>query len=198
MSVCSDGTARLSLNGFSQNLTPCVFQNSVKKIQVKSDKNNKHFLWRCERFYIISRWILIRISISDKTVEKIKIHILCPITILPFVRLWGKIWSSQAGHRQQFNMAHERCMLHNRLQTHTHDIQYLLLSLGKNGYANAPQCYVIRPSPLWFCQNIPSIMACNVNWHCDCIFYRKSYNIYKWIYGNYSYGENFSNFKLIF
>jgi len=31
----------------------------------------------------------------------------------------------------------------NKLQTHAHNIYYLLLLHGKNGYANGPQCYVI-------------------------------------------------------
>jgi hypothetical protein len=31
-----------------------------------------------------------------------------------------------------------------RMQTHTPNIQYLLRSDGKNGYGNAPQCYLIR------------------------------------------------------
>jgi hypothetical protein len=36
------------------------------------------------------------------------------------------------------------------LQTHTENIQYLLLFHGKNGYANAHQCYVIRTVSVLF------------------------------------------------
>ena len=39
------------------------------------------------------------------------------------------------------------CALHARylrLQTHTQNMQYSSLFHHKNGYANAPQCYVIR------------------------------------------------------
>jgi hypothetical protein len=33
---------------------------------------------------------------------------------------------------------------------HTQNVQYLLLYYGKNGYANAPQVYVIRTLPVLF------------------------------------------------
>jgi len=31
----------------------------------------------------------------------------------------------------------------NKLQTHSHNVYYLLFLHGKNGYVKAPQCYVI-------------------------------------------------------
>jgi len=36
------------------------------------------------------------------------------------------------------------------MQTHTQNIQYLLLYYVNNGYANAPQCYVTRTLPVLF------------------------------------------------
>jgi len=38
--------------------------------------------------------------------------------------------------------------IHTHTQTHTQNIKYVLLFQGKNGYANAPQCYVMRSLPL--------------------------------------------------
>jgi len=56
-------------------------------------------------FMIIPRSVLLRIrNISDKIVQKIKIHILYSITgvfpkIVPFMRYRGKILYSLAGHK---------------------------------------------------------------------------------------------------
>jgi hypothetical protein len=44
---------------------------------------------------------------------------------------------------------------HARARTHTHNMQYLLLSHGNNGYANEPQCYVIRSLPVLY--NLPRV-----------------------------------------
>jgi len=35
-----------------------------------------------------------------------------------------------------------------RVRAHVHNIQYLLLLHGNNGYANVPQCYVTRALPV--------------------------------------------------
>jgi hypothetical protein len=47
--------------------------------------------------------------------KSIKLHILCSLRlvpkIVPFMRYCGKILSSGAGHRRQYNMAHAHCML---------------------------------------------------------------------------------------
>ena len=63
--------------------------------------------------------------------------------------MW-KIVYSWAGDRWKYGA----CALHVgylRLQTHTHNMWYLLLSHCNNGYAKAPQCYVERAlSPLLF------------------------------------------------
>jgi len=37
-----------------------------------------------------------------------------------------------------------------RLKTHTQNMQYLFLFHCNNGYANAPQCYVIRTLTVFF------------------------------------------------
>ena len=51
---------------------------------------------------------------QTKFVEKIEIHILCPISfflkIVPFRRYCGKMWWSQRGHKQN-TMAYTLCML---------------------------------------------------------------------------------------
>jgi hypothetical protein len=40
------------------------------------------------------------------------------------------------------------CWITKATDTHTQNMQYLLLSHGKSGYANAPQCYVTRSLPV--------------------------------------------------
>jgi hypothetical protein len=63
-----------------------------------------------------------------KFVEKIEPHVLCSrqfCFILPFMRLRGKMFQSEAGHRRQYGAR----ALHSgylRLQTHTHT-QYVIL-----------------------------------------------------------------------
>ena len=57
------------------------------------------------------------------------------------------MWYSGAGHRWQYGA----CALHAgylRLQTHTHNMQDIILFHGNKGYANAPQCHVIRTVPV--------------------------------------------------
>jgi hypothetical protein len=53
--------------------------------------------------------------LQTTVVEKIRPHFLCsvifPPEIVPFMRLCGKIWYSQTGHRFQNNMARARCVL---------------------------------------------------------------------------------------
>jgi len=38
--------------------------------------------------------------------------------------------------------------VHTHTHTHTHNMYYLLLFHGNNGYANAPQCYVLCTLPV--------------------------------------------------
>ena len=50
--------------------------------------------------------------------------------IVPCMRLCGKLWYSQRGHRRQYNMAHAHCMPHTlRLQTHP---EYVILIRRQN------------------------------------------------------------------
>jgi len=51
---------------------------------------------------------------QTKVVQKIKTHILCPITfpkIVPCMRQHGKRWYSPTDHKWKYNTAHELCML---------------------------------------------------------------------------------------
>jgi hypothetical protein len=55
--------------------------------------------------------------------------------------------------RPQITIQHKACALragYLRLQTHTQNIYYLLLFHSNNGYANEPQCYVVRTLPAVF------------------------------------------------
>ena len=42
------------------------------------------------------------------------------------------------------------CWITKATDTHIPNMQYLLLFHGHNGYANAPQCYVLRTLPVFF------------------------------------------------
>jgi len=93
-------------------------------------------------FMIISRSILLTMrNVAGKFVEKIRTHILCLITFFFF------------GNRTVYEIMLKYVLdpdirphiLHAgylRLQTQTQNMKHLLLSHSKNGFANAPQCYV--------------------------------------------------------
>ena len=85
-----------------------------------------------------------------KVVEKVKTDILCSVTFffLPKIMLCmrcGKIWYSQTGSRWRYNTAHALGMPDNLGYRHTLtlNMQYLLLFHSSDGYANAPQYYII-------------------------------------------------------
>ena len=50
-------------------------------------------------------------NVTDRSVEKIKTHILCPTTFpenrAVYEAMWNKNWWSRTGHRLQYNTAHE-------------------------------------------------------------------------------------------
>jgi hypothetical protein len=83
-----------------------------------------------------------------KVVGKIKTHILCSITVFrKSCRLRENVGKyCRAGQATDDSIVHA---VYLRLQTHTHDMQHLLLFHYNNGCTNAPQCYVICTSPAW-------------------------------------------------
>ena len=92
------------------------FENTVEKIQVWliSDKNNRHFTWRPLDIFIVSRSDLLRMrNVTDKFVEEIKTHILCPITCFQkSCRLWDNVEKyCRVGQATDDNMAHARYMM---------------------------------------------------------------------------------------
>ena len=96
----------------------CIFRISVTKIQfaLKSETNNVHFTWRpIHTFLIVSRSPLLRMrNVTNQIVEKIKTHILCPVTffvskIVTFMRLCVKTLHCRTDTDE--NMAHANCML---------------------------------------------------------------------------------------
>jgi hypothetical protein len=54
----------------------------------------------------------------------------------------------RAMHATDNNTAHALCMPDNKAYSHTLRTCNLMLSHGNKGYANAPQCCVIRPLPV--------------------------------------------------
>jgi len=104
-------------------------------------------------FLIISRSVFRRMrNISDETsAENRKIYFIVCNFCRKSCRLWDNV-EKYRGTRQatQDNMT---CPLRAgflRLQTHTHNIKYLLFVHCNNGCTNAPQCYVIRTLPVLY------------------------------------------------
>ena len=123
-SVCPHGTTRLPLDGFSWNFIFPQFS--------KICRENSSFIkiWQEQRIlYTTSIHIFDNISLNSSwnrkvsriVAEKIKTHILCPITFFFFfenraVYEMLKILQSQAGHRWQYGA----CVLHaGYLRPHT-------------------------------------------------------------------------------
>ena len=61
------------------------------------------------------------------------------------------MWKNIAETERPQMTKYDACALHDgylRLQTHTQIISFSLVSHGNSGYANAPQCYVLRTFPV--------------------------------------------------
>jgi hypothetical protein len=89
-----------------------------------------------------------------KVAEQIKTHILRPIIFFSKnCAVYEMMWKHVAEpDRPQVIISHSACDLHAgklRLQTH------LFIFQDKSGYANAPQCYVIRTLLLFQSQSSP-------------------------------------------
>jgi hypothetical protein len=128
-SVCPHRTARLALNGFSWNSIVAYFSIIVYKILVplKLDKSNGYLTWCPIYTFIISHSILLIMrNVSNKYCrENQNTHFMFnnffSPKIVPFMRQYGKILYSQAGHRRQYGA----CALHAwylRLQTHSQNM----------------------------------------------------------------------------
>jgi hypothetical protein len=99
LSVCPavrpQGTTRLSLGGFSWNLTFEYFRKSVEKIKVwfKPDNNNGTLHEDLCTFVIISRWILLRMgNISNKSCrENQNTHFMFNNFFRKSFRLWDNV-----------------------------------------------------------------------------------------------------------
>ena len=122
-------------------------------MSLKYDKNNRYFIWKSTYIYDISlnysyNEKYFRQKLYSNTKDVFYVQYFFP-KIIPFIRWCGTPWYSQTGHRWQHNMVQQRCDLHagqlgRNKDTHTHNIQYLLLFHGNSGYTNGPQCCIIR------------------------------------------------------
>jgi len=95
----------------------------------------------------ISRSVLLRMrNVSDKFAEKIKTHILCPVTCFrkPF-RVWDNVKRyCTGGHVRDENMAHAHFKLGTQGYKHIlFEYVILLFLYCNNRHANTPHCYVI-------------------------------------------------------
>jgi hypothetical protein len=117
-------------------------RKSIEKIQMSSNllrmTSTSHE--DLHKFTIISRRILLRMrNIPDKSCRKNqKTRYMFIIFKEYLCILWDTV---------QVAIWYSACTLHPgqlRLQTHTHNVQYLVVSHGNSCYAEAPQCYVSR------------------------------------------------------
>ena len=152
MYVRPHGTTRLQLDGFYLHLIPEHFffsRKSVQKIQVPFNCHRNTGTLHQDRcaFMLIPRWILPRMRIvSDKScTESQNTHFMfnnCFPNIMSFMRMWKKKCGT-AGQATNGNIIlrmHFVCWITKATDSHS---EYVILSVfyGKDGYANAPQCY---------------------------------------------------------
>jgi hypothetical protein len=100
---------------------------------------------------IILRSFLLKMrNVSDKFVEKIKTRLLSSKTFFLQSAIYEIMWINilQPSWPQITIWRIRIAFWWLRLQSHSQNMQYLLLFQRKNGNANAPQCYVIRKSTL--------------------------------------------------
>ena len=76
--------------------------------------------------------------------------------IVSFVRLCGKIWWSQTGHRWQYNATKRFTFCVTNATNTRSDYVCWIPFHGKNGYVNTPQIYIMRTLNvlLSLCSNI--------------------------------------------
>jgi hypothetical protein len=128
-------------------------------------------------FVTICRWILPRMrNISNKVVEKIKIHILCRVTFFRKGRIRVALWIMKATRVQTHANGlapTQTCTLsftHACARTHAHNMQGLLVFYGSNGFVNAPHCYVL-PVLLCVADVIVVIVSVSLFLVSFCMFY---------------------------
>jgi hypothetical protein len=107
----------------------------------------------------LAQFLLEREMFQTKVVEKIETHILCSTTfsrksclLCSIVEKYG-----EAGQATDNNtIRHMRIACCIPKATNTHSQYVILLFHGNNGYANAPQCYVIRSLHCPSCTDTPT------------------------------------------
>ena len=108
---------------------------------------------------------------QTKIVEKLNIHDYvqnCFSKVVPFMRQWGKILQSQAGHRWQYGA----CTLHAgylRLLTHAYNMEYLLLFHCNGGCMNTPHVTLhIHCIPCLYLLMVSSVFHAHISSICLC------------------------------
>ena len=138
------GTNWLPMNGFSRNF--------ILEYFLKICRENSSFIKTNINFWSNLPQFFLELEMSrTKFVVKIKIQILCSINFLfrKSCRLLDNVYNVLEPGRPQMTIWRiSFTCLYLRLQTHTENMQYLLLFHCNNGCTNAPQCYVIRTVPV--------------------------------------------------
>ena len=90
--------------------------------------------------------------IQINLIDKIKTHLLCSITFRENRDVYDIMWKNTAEpDKPQMTIHYSACALrarYPRLQTHTQNVQYLLLFHCSISCTNAPQLYVLRTLPV--------------------------------------------------
>ena len=129
MSVRPHGITRLPLDRLSWDLVfGVIFRKSVQKIQVslKSDKNNRYFIWNQYIFLTISQCTFIRMrNFSFKNcTEDQNTNFIFNIYIFFFFRKSCRLWDNvekycRVGQATDDNIAHAHCILDTQGSKHT-------------------------------------------------------------------------------
>lgn len=98
-------------------------------------------------FMVISKSVVLRVRyVSDNVIDKINTHILCSRTLFQkWCCSWDYVENIVQPNRSHTEIICRSCIFHTgfqRLQIHTQNMYYLLLSYSNVGYTSAPQCYV--------------------------------------------------------
>jgi len=143
----------LSRDGFSWNLIFEYFSKICLENQsfIKIWQVNGYCMWR--PIYIFDH-ISLSPSYNDmfqtKVIEKIKTHILCSVTFFENRAVNEIMWNNTVyPDRPQMTIwrMHIACWI-TKIQTHTHNVQYLLPFHGDSGCTNEPLFYVVHTVPV--------------------------------------------------
>jgi len=154
MSVRPHGTTRLPLEGFSWNLIFKYFFKNISRVlkfYLNLSRINDTLHEDQYTFLIISRPVLPTMrNISDKSCRETR-NAHCVLNnfffipkIMPFMRWCGKYIVERGRLQLTIWRMRVSCLIPRAIDTHTQNMQYLVLFHCNNGCTNTTHCCVIR------------------------------------------------------